>query len=330
VLSELGVVGLVLLVAALVLLVAAAVGNPFSRRGDPLHPLLVALQAATIAFIVHMTGDWDWDMAAIGTLAFVFLAACASYRATRAADERRAARDTSVADEPGELQVDEAALEPAFAAAESPEPVFAMAAASQATVYSAASVSMDPSFTESSESPEPAFATTSFAADASSLGEEGDVPDGEKAHPGSRRGRRVGWGPRTVASLALVLLAVCWLPPYLAFRAQNTALAEATDGRVEAALVHVRRAARLDPLAVEPLLTEARLLQQLGRSREALQTIKAAGRLQPQNYKVWFALGELQQGVFGKVKAARAAFNRALALNPTDALSRTELDRLGH
>ena len=90
VLSELGVVGLVLFVAAMVLFVAAAVGNPFSRRRDALHPVLVAMQAGVIAFLVHISWDWDWDMAAIGTLVFVFLAVCASYRATRAADERRA------------------------------------------------------------------------------------------------------------------------------------------------------------------------------------------------------------------------------------------------
>ena len=99
VLSELGVVGLVLFVAAMVLFVAAAVGNPFSRRRDPLHPLLVALQAGVIAFFVHISWDWDWDMAAIGTVVFVFVAVCASYRATRAADGRRR-RHASVEDVP--------------------------------------------------------------------------------------------------------------------------------------------------------------------------------------------------------------------------------------
>ena len=59
VLSELGVVGLVLFVAGMVLFVAAAVGNPFSRRRDPLHPLLVALQVGVIAFLVHIS--WDWN-----------------------------------------------------------------------------------------------------------------------------------------------------------------------------------------------------------------------------------------------------------------------------
>ena len=95
VLSELGVVGLALFVAAIVLFVAAAVGNPFSRRDDPLHPLLVALQAGAVAFFVHMSWDWDWDMAAVGMLAFVFVGAAASYRGTRAADDRRTARRTA-------------------------------------------------------------------------------------------------------------------------------------------------------------------------------------------------------------------------------------------
>ena len=100
-LSELGVVGLVLFAVAMVLFVVAAVGNPFAHRRDPLHPLLVALQAGVIAFIVHMSWDWDWDMAAIGTLVFVFIAVCVSYRATRAADERRTARRLA-RDEPHE------------------------------------------------------------------------------------------------------------------------------------------------------------------------------------------------------------------------------------
>ena len=89
VLSELGVVGLALFVAAIVLFVAAMVGNPFARRRDPLHPLLVALQAGVLAFFVHISWDWDWDMAAVGTVVFVFIAVCVSYRSTRRARERR-------------------------------------------------------------------------------------------------------------------------------------------------------------------------------------------------------------------------------------------------
>jgi tetratricopeptide (TPR) repeat protein len=131
-----------------------------------------------------------------------------------------------------------------------------------------------------------------------------------------------------VASAALLLLAACWLPPYLAQRAENAALAEASDGRVKPALGQARRAAQLDPLAVSPLLTEATLLQQLGQNRSALARLEEAARLQPQNYEVWFALGELQASALGRLEEARASFTRALALNPSDAASRYELERL--
>ena len=106
VLSGLGVVGLGLFVAAIALLVAAAVRNPFADRRDPLRPLLVALQAGVVAFVVHISWDWDWDMAAIGTVFFLFVAACSSYLATRAADGRRSA--VAVATERGREDADAA------------------------------------------------------------------------------------------------------------------------------------------------------------------------------------------------------------------------------
>jgi len=244
-LSELGMTGLVLFVVALALLVAAAVGNPLAHRRDPLHPLLVALQAGVAAFIVHISWDWDWDMAAIGLLVFVFVAVCVAYRMTRAADERRAAAD--------------------------------------------------------------------------------EAPPAEAR----RRPSAVRWGLRAVASAALVLLALSWLPPYLSFRAQNAALGDAGEGRLTTALASARRAATLDPLAASPLITEAQVLEQQGRYPAALATLRSAARLQPQDFEVWYALGELQQGALGRAGAARASFSRALGLNPLDGASRAELDRLG-
>ena len=144
----------------------------------------------------------------------------------------------------------------------------------------------------------------------------------------ARHARRSGWAPRVVASAALLLLAASWLPPYLALRAENAALAASSDGDVATALDHARRAAAWDPLAVGPLITEATLLQQLGRNREALERLQAATKLQPQNFVVWYELGVLQHGALGRDKAARAAFTRALALNPDDAASRYELELL--
>jgi tetratricopeptide (TPR) repeat protein len=286
VLSELGVVGLALFAAAIALLVVAMVGNPFSHRGDPLRPLLVALQVGAIAFLVHMSWDWDWDMAAIGTAAFVFIAVSASYRTTRAADVRRAERRARQAAE-GESAVAEASGGEGGA-------------------------------------PPPADERSGGAVEETYREERGPGP-GE----GERRHRRLkNWGIRVVASVALVLVAVSWLPPYLSQRTENAALADASEGRVQAGLSSARRAARLDPLAASPLLTEASVLQQLGQNRAALARLQQAARLQPQNYLVWYALGELQQGTLGQTRQARASFTRALALNPFDAASRGELQRL--
>jgi tetratricopeptide (TPR) repeat protein len=139
---------------------------------------------------------------------------------------------------------------------------------------------------------------------------------------------RGGWGLRLVASAALLLLAAVWLPPYLAGRAEDAAVAAASEGRITAGLASARRAARLDPLAVGPLLTEAALLQQQGRNRAALTRLEEAARLQPQNSEVWYALGKLQEGALGQPGPARVSFTRALALNPQDGASRFELERL--
>ena len=89
VLSELGVVGLVLFVLAVVLALAACIGDPFAGRRDPLRPLVVAMQASVLAFVVHLSWDWDWDMAAVGALAFLFIGVAASYLATQKSDARR-------------------------------------------------------------------------------------------------------------------------------------------------------------------------------------------------------------------------------------------------
>ena len=126
----------------------------------------------------------------------------------------------------------------------------------------------------------------------------------------SRGGDRAasGWAPRVVASAALLLLAVSWLPPYLALRSENAALAASSDGDVARRRSATRGGRTWDPLAVSPLLTQAMLLQQLGRNREALERLQAAAKLQPQNYEVWYELGVLQHGALGRDKAARASF----------------------
>jgi hypothetical protein len=318
VLSELGVIGLVLFVAAMALLVAAMVGNPFSRRDDPLHPLLVAMQAGVIAFVVHLSWDWDWDMAAIGTLVFVFVAASASYRMTRVADDRRRARRSTEAGDD---------LSPAAATVRADNDSASVADAGEDTPGPPGPDYGGPGRAEErgSRAGGAPAELADGASDVAATGESGEAAS-------SRRGAfgLAGWAPRVVASTALVLLALSWLPPYLAGRAENAAHAASSKGDVVVALGHARRAARLNPLAVSPLLTESLLLQQLGRNLEALQKAEAATRLQPANHEAWYQLGLLQLKALGRKKAARASFRRALALNPEHAGSRYELEVLAN
>ena len=145
------------------------------------------------------------------------------------------------------------------------------------------------------------------------------------AAPAPRR-RAAAWPLRTVATVALVLLAASWLVPYLSARAQTAALAASGNGDSTAALSHARRAARLDPLAVDPLITESQVLQQEGRNGEALAVLQKAARLQPDNYEVYFQQGVLLLQAFGRKGAAIAALRHALELNPFDDLSRYELE----
>lgn len=266
VLSELGVVGLVLLAAALLLFVAAAIRNPFAGRGDPLHPLVVALQAGILAFIVHISWDWDWDMAAIGTAFFLFVGACASYLATQAHARRQA--------------------EAAFEALTS------------------------------------AVAVGDGTRDETDEDHEGAVTAAGASPP---RPRVASWPFRCVATAALIVLALSWVPPYLSARAENAALAASSDGDSQLALQEARRAADLDPLAVGPLIIEALVLQQEGLNREALAALREAQRLQPDNFEVHYQVGVLQLKAFARKRAAVRAFKRALALNPTDIASAYEL-----
>jgi hypothetical protein len=89
--SELGMVGLALFAVAIAGLVVAGFVRLFSDRSDPDRALLAALQAALVAFVFHISIDWDWGMASI-TLAFLlFAGTAAGYLRTRArADEAEA------------------------------------------------------------------------------------------------------------------------------------------------------------------------------------------------------------------------------------------------
>jgi tetratricopeptide (TPR) repeat protein len=128
-----------------------------------------------------------------------------------------------------------------------------------------------------------------------------------------------------LASGALALVALSFLPPYLSGSALSRAIVLASDNRTSAAIVQARRAHRLDPLAVDPLFTLALVEQQQGQASAALATLRQAVRLQPQNYATYYELGLMELNVLGRRTQAAAAFRRALALNPHDTNSSDEL-----
>jgi tetratricopeptide (TPR) repeat protein len=144
----------------------------------------------------------------------------------------------------------------------------------------------------------------------------------------ARRPHAAATPARILACGLLLLVALSWLPPYLSARDQNRAIEQAAAGDASAALTSARRAARWDPLAVDPLITLALLEQRLGRNRDALETLGSAVELQPQNYAVHYQLGLLLQRVFDRSDEAAASFRRALELNPRDPSSAYELEAL--
>lgn len=178
------------------------------------------------------------------------------------------------------------------------------------------------------DAPPPAGAETDEA-------ESAPAPAGEQSHGparrpgGSRRARWAGYrtpplAARIMATGIVVLLAVSWTLPYLSGRAESRAVADAGQNKLGAAAAQARRAHRLDPLAVEPLITLSLVQQQQGLIHEALSTLLRAQGLQPQNYQVHYQVGVLLLNAFDRPAAAEQAFSAALALNPGDVMVRAQ------
>ena len=219
VLTELGVVGFVLFLVAVCGLVVAVFRHARRDRNDPCRSLLAACQAAVAAFVVHLSIDWGWDMAAI-TLAFLLLVGVsAAYVRDRRAEP----------------------------AATSPAP--APRSGAPAT----------------------------------------------PAAPGVRLGAP---SPtvRVLATAAVLFVVACWALPYFAERATRTAQDQLSRGQVAAAEADARRAATLDPLSIDPLLTLAAVQVQQGDPDAAAATLERAVRLQPHNYEPYYQMGTLLTG----------------------------------
>ena len=93
-LSETGIVGLTLLVAAFGVLLACVFRRLRRDRDDPRRSLVAAMQAACLAFVLHLTWDWTWDMAAVGVTFLLMAGTVSAYLAGRG----EAAVDLAAAD----------------------------------------------------------------------------------------------------------------------------------------------------------------------------------------------------------------------------------------
>ena len=207
-----------------------------------------------------------------------------------------------------------------------------MAAASTAFFLLAAAAS---SYITHREAPAPSLGEVAAEDDGvgageGAEGEAGEDTEREDGAPGPpARGPRVTAVPaRILASGLLLLVALSWVPPYLADRDQNRAVEEAAKGDLVAAAASAQSSSRWDPLAADPFIPLALIAQQQGRNREALDSLRTAADLQPQNYAVHYQLGLLLDRVYDRRDEAAAAFRRALELNPLHESSANELERL--
>jgi tetratricopeptide (TPR) repeat protein len=142
------------------------------------------------------------------------------------------------------------------------------------------------------------------------------------------RGRRFGPAARTLACGLVLLGGVSWTLPYLSERAFSRAVEQAGKQHLAAAVASARQAHRLDPLAVDPLITLAQVQQQLALAGDALKTLTEAQKLQPQNFEVYYQMALLLSTQFGRDRAAAAELRKALALNPNDSSMRYLLSSL--
>jgi hypothetical protein len=138
--------------------------------------------------------------------------------------------------------------------------------------------------------------------------------------------------PRSVLAglgVAGALLAVAVLtPPWLAAREQAGAVDEWREGRRDQAFDRLDRAARLDPLSADPLITEALLALRAGDRVRAREAFIAADRREADNWFIDFQLG-LMASEAGDAAAARRRFGRARSRKAGDPVIAEAIRRAG-
>ncbi|HMJ02941.1 MAG TPA: tetratricopeptide repeat protein, partial [Conexibacter sp.] len=133
---------------------------------------------------------------------------------------------------------------------------------------------------------------------------------------------RVDWvAARWRVALAVLVLAAglaagwtVW-QPQRAVEADDAALTALDTGRLDVAEDEAKRAARINPLSIEPLLTLAAVQSAARQPAAARETLQRAVRLQPANPESWLRLGRLELAQ-GRVRQALTLLNAAVFLDP--------------
>jgi len=120
-------------------------------------------------------------------------------------------------------------------------------------------------------------------------------------------------------------MALSLLTPWFAQRSNDAAQVALADLRPLQAYRDARDARSLNPLALDPIFTQAEALEQIGDNQGARQLYIDAVRLQPLNWRPWLVLGEFEkrQQDYGR---AIGPLKRAVELDPQGSLAQPELD----
>jgi O-Antigen ligase/Tetratricopeptide repeat len=124
--------------------------------------------------------------------------------------------------------------------------------------------------------------------------------------------------------VVVVAMALSLLTPWFGQRSNEAAQRALADLRPLQAYREARDARSLNPLALDPIFTQAAALEQIGDYQGARQLYIDAVRLQPLNWRAWFVLGEFEKRQQDYVRAI-PPLERAAELDPQGSQAQEEL-----
>jgi O-antigen ligase len=115
--------------------------------------------------------------------------------------------------------------------------------------------------------------------------------------------------------LVAVTTAASLLSPWLADGRLDASLDRSLAGDVAGAERAAEQAQMLNPLALQPIFTEAALVEGVGRLDEAEELLREAVRLQPKNPETWYRLGRFRFEARNDPAGALLLLDRSYALD---------------